>query len=155
MCRREYQCAIGNLHKQATPQDSAIPLVKVIVEEIKQLCSLQQRSVFRDTDQQCIRNFKWEHLWHELASTAPTLLTFYKQLFTGAPKPLICFAISMAIKWRSPKMGLVQRVISTVMYGNGASKQVSIYPVNNRLQLILSPIIVVQLFATSNGVLII
>jgi len=52
-------------------------------------------------------------------------------------------------------MGLVQGVIPTVMYGNGASKQVSIYPVSNRLQLILSPIIVVQLFATSNGVLII
>ena len=27
---------------------------------------------------------------------------------------------------RSPKMGLVQRVISTVLYGNGANKQVNL-----------------------------
>ena len=61
------------MHKQATPQGSAIPLAKVTVEEIQQLCSLHTKSVFMDTDQQCIRDFKWEPLWLELASTAPTL----------------------------------------------------------------------------------
>jgi len=31
----------------------------------------------------------------------------------------------MIIRWCSPRIGLVQRVISVMMYGNGASKQVS------------------------------
>jgi len=36
-------------------------------------------------------------------------------------------AISLIIKYQSPKkMSVVQRAISTVMYGNGANKQVSL-----------------------------
>lgn len=51
----------------------------------------------------------------------------FRLLFPSAPKSLICFAVSMVIRWRSPRMGLVQRVISALMYGNGASKQVNLF----------------------------
>ena len=123
--RREYSYAMNNLQKQFPPETSVEAPAKIIMNEIKELCSLKDKSVFRNKDQG-IRDFKWESLWVELASKAPTLLQLYRQLFRGASKPLICFAISMIIKWRSSKMGIVQKVISAVMYGNGASKQVSV-----------------------------
>jgi len=80
MCRRENESAIGTMHKQTTPEASA--LYHKPAEEIKKLCSLKDKSAFRDTDQ-FMRDFDWEPLWNELASTAPTLLQFCKQLFSG------------------------------------------------------------------------
>ena len=74
-----------------------------------------------------MKHFSWESLWSELASKARTLLHLNRKLFRGASKALIYFAISLIIKYRSPrKMGVIQRAISTVMYGNDANKQVSI-----------------------------
>ena len=56
MCRRECESALGTKHKQMVPEASAIPLAKLVVEEIKNLCSLKDKGVFRDTDQ-CVRDF--------------------------------------------------------------------------------------------------
>ena len=60
----------------------------------------------------------------------------YKQLFPGASKILICFAISLVMKWRSPKMNLIQRVVSTFLYGNRATKQVGMYNIMHACELI-------------------
>ena len=84
---------------------------------------IENNSILRDSDQ-ALQNFSWELVWNELTTKAPTLLHLYKRFFRGAPKPLICFAASLIIKWRSCKMCLVQRVISTLLYGHGTSKQV-------------------------------
>jgi len=62
--------------------------------------------------------------WHQQRPLSCSSTSSY---LVEPQKSLICFAISMIIKWRSDKMRLVQTVISAVMYGNGASKQVSIY----------------------------
>ena len=133
------------------PPELVVTPVKVMVDEIKQLCSKKENSsLFRDNDK-AIRDFKWNPLWLELESRAPTLLRFYQLLFNGAPKPLICFAVSMAVKWRSSKMSLVQRVISTVMYGNGASKEVSMFKSNMYFCIILNFCVVVQQFAAAYG----
>ena len=114
-----------NLQKNIQPEVAVTNVSKAIMNEIQRMSSMKDTSVFRDTDQ-ALQHFNWETLWLELALKAPTLLHLYRQLFRGAPKPLLCFAISLIIKWRSSRMGLVQRAISAVMYGNGANKQVSI-----------------------------
>jgi len=49
ICRREYESAIGTMHQQITPEASAIPLAKLVVEKIKKLCSLKDKSVFQGT----------------------------------------------------------------------------------------------------------
>ena len=115
-----------NLQKKIQPETMVVPVAKAVMSEIERMCSMKDASVFRDTDQ-AVQNFNWENLWLELVSKAPTILHLYRQLFRGAPNPLICFAVSLIVKWRSPKMGLTQRAISAVMYGNGANKQVSMY----------------------------
>ena len=107
------------------PQETAKVSAKIVMKEIQEMCSLKDGSAFRELNEG-VQKFNWDILWIELARKAPTLLQFYRQLFRGAPKALICFAISLIIKWRSSKMGLVQRVISTVLYGNGANKQVNL-----------------------------
>ena len=75
---------------------------KIVMKEIQKLCLLKDKSAFRELNEG-VRKFNWDILWLELAHKAPTLLQFYRQLFRGAPKALICFAISLIIKWRSPK----------------------------------------------------
>lgn len=106
-----------------TPHELVAIPVRKIDEEIKNLCHLDQDSVLRDSDK-ALHTFSWEVVWRELESKVPTLLQLYKQLFPRASQVLICFAISLVIKCRSPKMSLIQRVVSTFLYGNGASKQV-------------------------------
>ena len=106
------------------PDDSASNFARLRMGEIKDMSHLD--SIFYNTTS-ALHNFTWDVVWDELKSKAPTLLQFYRHMFRGASKPLICFAISLILKWRSNGMGLVQRVISCLMYGNGSSKQVCMY----------------------------
>jgi len=114
------------MQKKVNPEQLVAEPVKIVMAEIEKLCSTMSSSAFRDTND-TTKHFSWDSLWSELASKAPTLLHLFRKLFRGASKALICFAISLILKYRSPKkMGAVQRAISTVMYGNGANKQVSV-----------------------------
>ena len=121
--RQEYRSAHRLLQNEMTPNELAFDFAHILMAEIKEMCRLDNKSVFRDTHS-LLHNFSWEVVWAELEAKAPTLLHFYRHMLCGAPKALICFSISLILKWRSPGMGLVQRVISCVMYGNGSSKQV-------------------------------
>ena len=123
MYGREYGRANKLLNLEMTPKESACNFAQLLMGEIKDLCHLD--SIFHNTSS-AIHNFSWGIVWNELQSKTPTLLQFYRHMFRGASKPLICFAISLVLKWRSDGMGLVQRVISCLMYGNGCSKQVRI-----------------------------
>ena len=77
------------------------------------MCHLD--SVFHNTT--CLlHNFTWEAVWDELSSKAPTLLRFYRHMFCVASKQLICFAISMILKWRSDGMGLVHQDTADVSH---------------------------------------
>ena len=119
--RREYGRANKRLHLEMTPKESACTFAQLLMGEIQDMC--HSDSIFQNTSS-AIHNFSWEIVWNELQSKTPMLLQFYRHMFRGASKPLICFAISLVLKWRSNSMGLVQRVISCLMYGNGCTKQV-------------------------------
>lgn len=121
--RREYKSAINSLQKNIPSEELVVTPAKKIMDEIQSLCHYESNSILRDSDN-VLRNFSWETMWHELALKVPTLLNLYKRLFRGGTKALICFAISLVIKYRSPRMCLVQIVISNLMYGHGTGKQV-------------------------------
>jgi len=109
--REEYPSAVKSIQKKVEPEQLVREPIKTMMSEIERICSTKDASVFRDNDK-ALMHFNWESLWSELASKAPTLLHMYRKLFRGADKPLICFALSMIIKYRSPKkMGAVQRAI--------------------------------------------
>ena len=55
----------------------------------------------------------------------PTLMHFLIKLITNPTrkKPLLCLLASQLLKQCYPQLGLVQRAISVLLYGNGTNKQ--------------------------------
>lgn len=101
-------------------------IVQQVKKEICGLCSMERETVLRDSIE-AVKFFSWETIWLELEHCIPTLMTLLKLLVKhpGCNKPLLCFLASMLLKQRSPKLSLVQKAISILMYGNGTSKEVS------------------------------
>lgn len=99
-------------------------VIRSIKKEIKAICSLTHDSILRD-DKEALKYFSWETVWLELLPNVPTLLKILSALVPNPEddKPLLCLIVSMLLKRWLPKMGLVQRALSLVLYGNGTSKQ--------------------------------
>lgn len=112
--------------KPASTRAAILGMSKLILKEIKQLCALERCSLLRD-DVEAVKNFSWETVWGELTKDVPTLVALLQGLIKHPEdhKPLICLIISMILKQRSPKVSLVQRAVSVLLYGNGTSKVVS------------------------------
>ena len=62
----------------------------------------------------------------ELTKKVPTLMDLLSHIVKQPTekKPLLCMVASQLLKSRHQRMGLVQRAVSIMMYGNGTSKQV-------------------------------
>ena len=73
-------------------------------------------------------NDQWDKVARELMRGLPTLMELLKQLVKKPAKkaPLIIILASQLLKSCHQHMGLVQRAVSIMLYGNGAAKQVSI-----------------------------
>ena len=128
LTRRSYPSMSTTLLMSQPCSQSVIGSVsKQIRREIQELCSEKHESVLRDS-KDAIQFFSWERIWLELEHGVPTLVALLKLLIKSPEqnKPLISFIISLILKRRSPKLGLVQRAISILFYGNGTSKQVRI-----------------------------
>ena len=122
--KRTYPSALSYLAKnQATSKYLLNGVVRNIKGELKLLASVEHNSLLRDTNE-AVRRFSWETIWVELMRDVPTLASFFMKLTPKIGKPLLCFIISIILKHRSPKLCLVQRAISVLLYGNGVSKQV-------------------------------
>ena len=96
-----------------------------IKSEMKALSSMAQNSILRNSDD-AIKNFNWDIVLDELLSNLPTLMSLLMQLVPKPmkSKPLLCILASQILKSRHPYMGLVQRVLSVMLYGNGTAKMV-------------------------------
>ena len=66
-------------------------------------------------------------IWTELLIEAPTLMKMLALLIRNSDenKPLLCLIASMILKHYCPRVSLVQRAISVVLYGSGTPKKVS------------------------------
>ena len=94
--RREYCSAHRLLQNKLTPDELSSDFARILMAEIKEMCRLDNKSLFRDTHS-LLHNFSWEMVWSELEAKAPILLRFYRHMLRGAPKALICFAISLIL----------------------------------------------------------
>ena len=110
---------------EATKNSTVTCIAKVIKQEIHSICSLEHDSILRDNIE-AVKHFSWETVWLELQNKMPTLLQLLKLLVKRPKmnKPLMCLIASMVLKQNSPKLGLVQRAISVLLYGNATSKVV-------------------------------
>ena len=97
-----------------------------VESEMRAMGSISHDSFFRDSDE-CLSDFSWEAVYDELLQHMPTLMTILSKLIpkSAERKPLQCVIASQLLKCRYPKMGLVQRAISVMLYGNSVAKQVT------------------------------
>ena len=94
---------------------------------MKAISSDAHDSLLRDSNDG-IKYFKWDGLFGELSRHMPTCVSLLLSLISGKDDSrrivLVSVIISMLLKKRFPKMGILQRAISVLLYGNGCSKQV-------------------------------
>ena len=118
-------------------------LGKLMSKEMTHLTSLSYGSVLRSHSINSLKGFAWKDLLQELEKDAPVSLSLFKKcahvkrrvrkrLAKGARSGCrlpdeetaisMCFAILLRL--RSQRMNLVQRLISMLLYGSHAPKQV-------------------------------
>lgn len=99
----------------------------------KELCSESFGPILREKSWAAFQGFTWESLWLELVEKAPIFLTFaigcvpMKKAELGISemaKPVLCMCAAMLLKFRNPKMSLVQRIISLIVDAGHCGTQV-------------------------------
>ena len=127
IARRNYTSLSSSLAScSRTSNKVLMDVARGIRKEIKGICSENHNSVLRDT-YEGVKHFSWETVWLELLKQVPTLI---KLLITILPdhkqsRNVVCLIVCIMLKKSLGKMGLVQRVLSILLYGNRCNKQVS------------------------------
>ena len=126
LVRKSYvSMASALINSPTTSQNIVTKLALKIREEMRTISSQSHDSVLRDSVEE-VKQFSWETVRLELVQKMPTLMVLLCQLVGRAVDryPLVCLLASMILKSRHRHMGLVQRAISVMLYGNGTAKQV-------------------------------
>ena len=99
-------------------------LAKKVNIEIDHVCSSKTETILKKHCDEVA--FSWEKVWSELELQLPTLLSLLVAISktSALNKPLICMIIVMILKQRYHYMAFVQGIISVILYGNCAHKQV-------------------------------
>ena len=95
----------------------------IIKSEFNSICSDQHKSILRGTPE-AIKTFSWSKMWDEIQQHLPTLVSLLTAITPGNNQHLVCTIISMLLKKRNQRMGLLQKVMSSLFYANGVHKQV-------------------------------
>lgn len=103
-------------------------------KELKQICSDDKRSIFKNKNLHAIESFKWSDLVFDLKCHAPLLYSLLyactnkkkKQSTELAKKEEIAVAFCAGILLRcySQRANLIQRVMSVLLYASHVPKQV-------------------------------
>lgn len=127
LTRRSYPTLVSALANSPSTRNSVIKkLAAMIRSEMKSLSSSSYDSILRDTIE-AVKHFHWDTVLFELLKKVPTLMALLNQVIkrSAEKKPLLCMVASQLLKSYHPCMGLVQRAVSIMLYGNGTAKQVS------------------------------
>ncbi len=123
--------ALGALQDEVTKKYILKMIGKQLAKEIQVMCSEEVNSVMKSQDPEVLKQFGWDTLLSELSKFAPILKgLLLSATKTRAPRANIdaivgtCAAILLSN--REPKMNLVQKINSLVLYAAHTSKQVRI-----------------------------
>lgn len=126
LTRRSYASfAASIVNCDATCSKVLLQLSRKVKEEMKNFSTDEFGSTLQDM-YAAVNQFSWET---EMRKGLPTLTNFLS-LILPRPKlhtPLMCMIASQLLKARHQRMNLVQRAVSTLLYGNGTNKQVKVY----------------------------
>lgn len=102
---------------------------KEMAKEIRSVASDKAESVLRSQDADSLKTFHWDTLLQELSTFAPVL----RMLLTAATKTrtprsntngVIGMCAAILLNHQDPRMNLVQKINSLILYGGHCSKQV-------------------------------
>ena len=126
LARRSYRSLASSMVNYSPLSTNMVSEVaRKIKAEMKDISSQRHDSFLLDS-REAVKHFSWDRVLHELRSMMPTLIQLLTKLISNplAKKPLLCVLSSQLLKQRYPRLGLVQRAMSVLLYGNGINKQV-------------------------------
>ena len=116
---RDY-CALSKAFVNACSNAAIEEMGRIIKMHV---CSNNHNSLLQScaTD---INRFSWESIWEELEENTPKLVLLLSIICPKDSIILKSIVICMMLKQNNPKMSLLQRVTSVMMYGNAVHKSV-------------------------------
>ena len=116
--------------KEPTTRKYVLKQIGVVIRnELKTMCSDSTCSILRSLDVVQLKQFSWDKLLDELKANAPVFLSILQEC-TRSRKPranqdaVVCICAAILLKHRFAKMGLVQKMISLILYADHSGKQV-------------------------------
>ena len=99
-------------------------------KEIKHLCSFSVNSMMLQSGYKSFESFSWRKVEKELRCNSPLFYDVLMQMTkTRRPRSnhtiILCVCAAIILKFRYPKMSLIQKIISCVLYYGHCSKQVN------------------------------
>lgn len=109
-----------------------------MAKELRATCSVESYSLLNSRDPKTLKSFTWQDLQSQLQKTAP-LTTNVLNIFVTSGRPaksrrgpqsanvmaIVGMCSALLLRARSRNMNLIQRLISVILYGGHANKQVS------------------------------
>ena len=120
---------------------------KELSKELKHVSSLKVNSLLRDRTAQAVESFSWSQLNQELNKEAPATFSLLQQCAhvkrrtrkgkgsrrsarrTPSEDAIVGLCMSILLRGRSQRMNLVQRIVSMLLFGSHAPKQVRMFSV--------------------------
>lgn len=130
MARKSQKTVAVDSMKNPCVRKHIIELVGTqIRKEIRVMTSDNAHSFLCSQSKADLKEFKWDRLHAELSDNAPTLLSILLAATkTRVPRPnahiVVGTCVAILLKHCNPKMSLLQKIISLVLYAGHASKQV-------------------------------
>ena len=100
-------------------------------KEIRTMCSDNIKSSLQSQSKEKLTSgLSWDQLHSELSKNAPTLLSFLQactktRVARPNTKAVVGVCAAIILKHRQPKMNLLQKIISLILYAGHASKVIS------------------------------
>ena len=103
---------------------------KVVRAEVKTLSATSTNSILQQLDLTILKSFSWRTLLTELAQHTPVLKGVLES--TGVPgqnrsnfDAVVCLCVTLLARNRNPRMNLIAKMLSLILYAGHSSKQVS------------------------------
>lgn len=131
--RRSRSAIARQAIKDVKIRNKVIELIgKLLAKELTITCSVDANSSLRNRNPDVLEKFRWSDLLTELKETAPTMVSLLKSAISsnksGLRSPntdaITALCCSILLRARSQRMNLIQRLLSVILYGGHASKQV-------------------------------
>ena len=128
LARRSYKSLVTNMVTRSPTSSKVVSgIAQQIRAEMKSIRSERHDSILLDT-LEAVKRFSWETVLLELQKMMPTLMQLLMKVVTNPSKkiPLLCLLASQLLKQRYPKLGLVQRAMSVVLYAKRSDATCSV-----------------------------